>query len=134
MNDIINAPKHYRHESGIECEQITADLPRWIGDAIGYIWRMDKKNQALDDRRKAHRQLGTYTTERLHDLQYIRATAFPGFAISQVLLTEPTGTPLADALLIVLNAHNGHIDDARKRLEACRETLQNQINTITNTK
>ncbi|MFJ3030971.1 hypothetical protein ACIP5Z_01580 [Rothia terrae] len=92
---------------------------------------MDKKNQALDDRRKAHRQLGTYTTERLHDLQYIRATAFPGFAISQVLLTEPTGTPLADALLIVLNAHNGHTDDARKRLEACKETLEAQINTIT---
>lgn len=72
MNDIINSPAHYEHPSGVECKEITYDLPTWLGTAIKYVWRCDNKGKPVEDRRKALaclrdrnrlRMLNTYYTD-----------------------------------------------------------------------
>lgn len=70
--DIITKPHHYNwHPSGVECKEICDDLPRWIGDALSYIWRRNHKGQPLDDRRKALERLGEWSTRRYVALAHI---------------------------------------------------------------
>lgn len=52
-HDPVTFPAHYAHPSGVECKQITYDLPTWLGSAIKYIWRRDRKGQPIQDRQKA---------------------------------------------------------------------------------
>ena len=50
----MNHPKHYTtHPSGVECIQITEHMGFNLGNAIKYIWRVDEKNDAIEDLRKA---------------------------------------------------------------------------------
>jgi hypothetical protein len=54
MSDIINHPPHYtQHPSGVECIDIIEWLPYNIGAAIKYLWRTGKKNDAIEDLKKA---------------------------------------------------------------------------------
>lgn len=69
MNDHIKKPSHYNwHPSDIECKEVTDDLPRWIGDAITYIWRRNHKGDPVTDRRKAIERLQEATPARLNTL------------------------------------------------------------------
>lgn len=53
-SDPINHPPHYTdHPSGIECIQITEHMNFCLGNAIKYIWRADRKGDAIADLRKA---------------------------------------------------------------------------------
>lgn len=53
MNDNVNHPAHYTsHPSGVECLEITRELPFTLGNAVKYVWRADMKN-GLEDLRKA---------------------------------------------------------------------------------
>lgn len=52
-HDPVHSPEHYTHPTGIECKEITYGLPTWLGSAIKYIWRADKKGQPVQDREKA---------------------------------------------------------------------------------
>lgn len=53
MADAIN-PTHYReHPSGVECIQITEHFNFCLGNAIKYIWRAGRKNDYVEDLRKA---------------------------------------------------------------------------------
>jgi hypothetical protein len=53
MKDHIN-PDHYKdHVSGIECIQVTRHMNFNIGNAIKYLWRVGKKDDAIQDLRKA---------------------------------------------------------------------------------
>lgn len=71
--DNITKPYHYNwHPSGIEAKEITDDLPRWIGDAITYIWRRNHKGLPLDDRRKALERLNECTPERVNTIYKYR--------------------------------------------------------------
>ena len=70
MYDNITNPIHYNwHPSGVEAKEVTDDLPRWLGDAITYIWRRNHKGQPFSDRRKAIERLNEATPERLEALQ-----------------------------------------------------------------
>lgn len=52
--DSVNSPEHYTsHPSGIECIQITEHMNFNIGNAVKYLWRADKKTNALEDLKKA---------------------------------------------------------------------------------
>ena len=49
----MSKPAHYRsHASGVECIEITRNLPFDIGNAVKYVWRADLKN-GVEDYRKA---------------------------------------------------------------------------------
>lgn len=51
--DAIN-PDHYKsHPSGIECIQVTEHMNFCLGNAVKYIWRADKKDNAIQDLQKA---------------------------------------------------------------------------------
>ena len=51
--DAIN-PAHYKkHESGIECIQVTEHFNFCLGNAIKYIWRAGQKGSKLEDLKKA---------------------------------------------------------------------------------
>lgn len=54
MTDMVNHPPHYTsHPSGVECIQITEHMTFCLGNAIKYIWRADRKGDAVEDLRKA---------------------------------------------------------------------------------
>lgn len=72
MYDNITKPHHYNwHPSGVEAKEVTDDLPRWLGDAITYIWRRNHKGQPLDDRLKAIERLNEATLERFEALEHM---------------------------------------------------------------
>lgn len=51
--DPIN-PQHYRtHPSGIECIQVAEHMSYCLGNAIKYLWRAGKKDDAVQDLKKA---------------------------------------------------------------------------------
>lgn len=53
-NDLINAPKHYNTDpSGIECIELTRCLSFEAGNALKYIWRTGKKDDELQELKKA---------------------------------------------------------------------------------
>lgn len=53
-NDLINHPKHYTtHQSKIECIEITRHLSFNRGNAIKYLWRCGKKDDAQQELQKA---------------------------------------------------------------------------------
>jgi hypothetical protein len=53
-DDIVNHPKHYtKHESGVECIQITEYFNFNKGNAIKYIWRSSEKGNEIEDLKKA---------------------------------------------------------------------------------
>ena len=79
MYDNITKPHHYNwHPSGVEAKEVTDDLPRWIGDAITYIWRRNHKGQPIDDRRKAIERLNEATPERLERLRWSLTSQWGG--------------------------------------------------------
>ena len=52
--DSVNHPKHYtEHPSGIECIQITEHMNFNLGNAIKYLWRTGKKENRIEDLKKA---------------------------------------------------------------------------------
>ena len=54
MNDLINHPPHYtEHPSKIECIEITRHLSFNRGNAIKYLWRCGKKDEANQELKKA---------------------------------------------------------------------------------
>lgn len=68
--DIIKHPPHYNgpvHVCGaaIECIDITRHLSYLRGNTIKYLWRADKKGNALEDLRKA----ATYLAMEITDLE-----------------------------------------------------------------
>lgn len=67
-HDPVTFPAHYAHPSGVECKDITYDLPTWLGSAIKYIWRRDRKGKPVEDRQKAIECLRAGTPERLEIL------------------------------------------------------------------
>lgn len=67
-HDPVNSPAHYAHPTGVECKQITYDLPTWLGSAIKYIWRRDRKGAPIQDRQKAIECLRALTPARANCL------------------------------------------------------------------
>lgn len=58
--DMVNHPAHYKSNAicshcgkSIECIDVTRHLNFNVGNAIKYLWRVDKKTNALEDLRKA---------------------------------------------------------------------------------
>lgn len=53
-NDIVNHPSHYTsHPSGVECIDVTEHMNFNIGNAIKYLWRVDFKNDPIENLKKA---------------------------------------------------------------------------------
>ena len=54
MNDNVNHPGHYcDHPSGVECIQIIEHMDFCIGNAMKYLWRAGKKDDNVQDLKKA---------------------------------------------------------------------------------
>jgi len=54
IDDNVNHPKHYtKHESRIECIQVTEAMNFCLGNAVKYIWRAGLKGNAVEDLKKA---------------------------------------------------------------------------------
>lgn len=54
QEDVVNHPTHYTsHPSGVECKDIIAYFPFFVGAAIKYLWRAGLKGDAVEDYRKA---------------------------------------------------------------------------------
>lgn len=54
MTDMVNSPPHYTdHPSGLEAIDITRHMNFNRGNAVKYIWRAGKKDDAIEDLRKA---------------------------------------------------------------------------------
>ena len=71
MTDKVNHPKHYtKHQSGIECIQITEHMDFCLGNAIKYIWRADLKEDAIEDLRKARWYIDREISKRLKAQEY----------------------------------------------------------------
>jgi len=71
VNNSIDHPKHYKkHQSGVECIQITEHMDFCLGNAIKYIWRADHKNDAIEDLRKARWYIDREINKRLKSQEY----------------------------------------------------------------
>ena len=54
VRDMVNHPDHYTdHPTGIECIDIIEHMPFNRGAAIKYIWRAGKKEDIVEDLKKA---------------------------------------------------------------------------------
>lgn len=54
MSDLVNSPKHYTsHPSGIEAIQVTRHMNFNLGNAMKYLWRAGRKDEAILDLQKA---------------------------------------------------------------------------------
>jgi hypothetical protein len=74
MNDAIN-PKHYtQHPSGIECIEITRHLSCNRANAIKYLWRCGKKDEANQELQKALWYLKDELNNGLLDVGYKQKT------------------------------------------------------------
>lgn len=52
--DQVNHPKHYTsHPSGIECIDVVEHMNFNIGCAVKYLWRVDTKDNPMENLRKA---------------------------------------------------------------------------------
>lgn len=52
--DMVNHPPHYSgNPDGVECIQVTRHMNFNLGNAVKYIWRADRKGNALEDLEKA---------------------------------------------------------------------------------
>jgi len=52
--DIVNKPKHYNSDpSGVQCIELTRCLSSDAANALKYIWRDGKKDEILQERKKA---------------------------------------------------------------------------------
>lgn len=91
MYDNITKPFHCGwYPSGVEAKEVTDDLPRWLGDAITYIWRRNHKGQPIDDRRKAIERLNEATPGRLEALEQMLTPEI----VKPLLYIEPDPDPL----------------------------------------
>lgn len=52
-NDNVNHPDHYNWHPVAECKDIIKWFPWPIGEAIKYLWRAGRKNNAIEDLEKA---------------------------------------------------------------------------------
>jgi len=54
MSDPVNHPKHYTsHPSGVECIEITRHMGYNLGCVYKYLWRVDLKDNPIEDLKKA---------------------------------------------------------------------------------
>ena len=54
MSDTVNHPKHYTSDDcGVEAIEITSLLPACISNAVKYVWRCGKKDEDLQELKKA---------------------------------------------------------------------------------
>ena len=52
--DVVNKPKHYNSDpSGVQCIELTRCLSSDAANALKYIWRDGKKDETLQERKKA---------------------------------------------------------------------------------
>ena len=50
----VDHPQHYnKHPSGIECIDVIEYMPFNIGNAVKYVWRLDDKENDIQDLEKA---------------------------------------------------------------------------------
>ena len=98
-HDPINHPKHYTgHPSGVECIEITRNLPFSIGNAVKYIWRAGRKGDPLADLRKARWYIGdacAHTREPKINTSWIRVATY--------LFHENASDPVPCAILALLH-------------------------------
>ena len=52
-NDVVDHPEHYQSSSGIECIDVVENMPFNRGNAVKYLWRAGKKNDEIEDLKKA---------------------------------------------------------------------------------
>lgn len=53
-DDPINHPSHYNDDpSGVECITVTEHMNFCLGNAMKYLWRAGKKNDIIEDLKKA---------------------------------------------------------------------------------
>jgi len=50
---VVQHPDHYTWIPGIECADVVAHFPFFLGNAIKYIWRAGKKGKKIEDLEKA---------------------------------------------------------------------------------
>lgn len=131
MYDNITKPHHYGwHPSGVEAKEVTDDLPRWLGDAITYIWRRNHKGQPITDRLKAIERLNEATPERFRALQAV----LTGRMIKTMdkIVVGPDNV-LCDAITLVQEAKLGasYYRIWRTYLDQLKTDLQAELDELT---
>jgi hypothetical protein len=57
-SDPVSHPDHYRwHPAGVECIAVAEEFGYNLGNVIKYVWRADRKGDAIEDLRKARQYL-----------------------------------------------------------------------------
>ena len=66
--DNVNHPRHYTsHASGVECITVTEHMNFCVGNAVKYLFRVDEKNNPIEDLRKASWYIEREIDRRLKD-------------------------------------------------------------------
>lgn len=125
MTDPIKHTTHYNwHPSGIECKEITYDLPTWLGSAIKYIYRRNHKGQSISDRHKAIACLSAATTARLEALIDGEIwTPVDTYERARAITKHPEDKTLNAACKIVTGVYI-HFSDADEALAAIKELTE----------
>lgn len=125
----VENPNYYKHPSGIECIQVTGDLPFTLGNLVKYVWRWERKN-GVEDLRKARVYLGMVTGDHLRAVHRIRSESHFHHAAGKVQETEPRHSLLAQAIDVVADASFGAYAYAWNSLHAMSEHLEDAIEDV----
>lgn len=143
MYDNITKPFHYGwHPSGVEAKEVTDDLPRWLGDAITYIWRRNHKGQPLEDRRKAIERLNEATPERIE--VFCSTPATPPIAATLEASTKVRDYDVVDPLVWLMSdivcetfsqvrLYHGTKALVQKRINFAIKLLEDELDELTAT-
>lgn len=125
--DVVKRPSHYTaHPSGVECIEITRDLPFVWGNAIKYLWRAELKN-GREDLEKALQYIRWIHPRHARMIQVtIDGDGSLRGKLRDVLRHTPPRTPLMSMLLATVAAIKvgvdgstpDHVDAARLRVES----------------
>jgi len=121
MKDAIN-PQHYRnHGSGVEAIEICEHLDFNIGNAVKYLWRVDKKDDALQDLNKSAWYLKRAVENRRLGYGLLLRAVPNEAALNKVISSETPGSVLRDVLELVVQRYTQHSEprlaDALARAE-----------------
>ena len=132
MHDNITKPFHYGwHPSGVEAKEVADDLPRWLGDAITYIWRRNHKGQPIDDRLKAIERLNEATPERFEMLEQMLTPEI----VKPLLAIELDPDPLLyDVRVLITGSLEGvHYEYWQQVIDLLKASLKYELDELTAT-
>ena len=115
--ELVNHPDHYMNASGVECIDIIENMMFCSGNAFKYIYRLGKKDEAIQEIRKS-----IFYLNRAHKRNEINV--YDNLEIKQ-LVNRVANVQVEDIGKAMLSIYYNDYEMAREFLEDYLDTISN---------